>query len=382
VKVLLITEFFPYSRKLQFTGGVEARTFYIAKYLSKKNKVMVICRKPCSDTKTEVSKVYQNIKIIRCGTKVSNIEANFFSIFERIIFIFSAFIKGLSLNFDVVEGSNFVTYLPAYFLGFLKGKPCISWWPDVLGKKWVSYFGMTGIFGQLIEFISLKLPWSKVIALSQSTKFKLIKFGVNKNKINVIYGGVEFEKLNSLKIQKLKKKNIICISRLVSYKRVDDLIKAFSLLVKKHKDVSLIIIGQGPKEKVYKKLVGSENLKKRVVFLKNISRDRLLQLLKQSYIFCLPSLIEGFGLATVEAAACGIPYVIADIKVNKEITFGGQGGLVFKKKNINDLKRKIELLIEDKNLYIEKKKEGLVLAKRYQWRKIAEKTEKIYSLLI
>ena len=47
----------------------------------------------------------------------------------------------------------------------------------------------------------------------------------------------------------LQLKDVICISRLVKYKKVDVLIKSFSNLSKKNKNIRLIIVGTGPEEK-------------------------------------------------------------------------------------------------------------------------------------
>jgi len=385
MKLLLVTEFFPADLNLKFTGGVEARTFYLARFLAKNNRVMVICRK--TSVLTESKKI-ANILVYPCGVKVKNIEANIFSVLERVFFIITAFFKGLKLEFDLVEGSNFVSYLPAFFLGFFKKKPKIAWYADVFKGKWINNFGLTGFFGEVIERLSLILPWEKVIALSQNTKNRLIASGINKNKITVVYGGVEFKKL---KIQNSKfqpkagqpraekVKNILCISRLVKYKRVNDLINAFLELAKRYLNITLTIIGQGPEEEKLKKLVKDKNLEKKVFFLKNLTRNDLIKTLKQSYLFCLPSIIEGFGLVTIEAAVYGLPYVISDILTNKEITQSGKGGLLFKQENVSDLVNKIETLLKDKILYRQKQKEALILAKHYNWDTLAKQTEKIYQ---
>ena len=112
MKILFLTEFFPSSSQLIFTGGVEARTFFIAQALAKKEKVIVLCRKT---KELKRNKKLANLTIYPCGLPVLNIEANFFSLFERTIFIISSFFKGLKTDFDLVEGSNFVSYLPAFF---------------------------------------------------------------------------------------------------------------------------------------------------------------------------------------------------------------------------------------------------------------------------
>jgi glycosyltransferase involved in cell wall biosynthesis len=105
----------------------------------------------------------------------------------------------------------------------------------------------------------------------------------------------------------------------------------------------------------------------------------LIKLLKSSTIFCLPSQVEGFGISTIEAAAAGVPYVVSDIDVFREITRNGQGGLLFDTNSISDLASKIQRLLKDHSLYAKKVIEGYKLAARYQWQDVAKATEKVYT---
>lgn len=376
MKILLLTEFFPDQPDPVFTGGVEARTYFIAKNLAKTDKVMVICRK--SRKLNRVQKL-KNLTIFPCGPRRTRVEASIFSAGERLLFMFSSFIQGSRLDFDLVEGSNFVVYLPAFFLGLIKRKPSVAWIPDLLGANWRRYFGIAGFFGQLLEKISLKLPWRRIISLSKRTKEKIIKAGGDKKKIEVVYGGVETEKF---KIKKLKfktgEKKIISISRLVKYKRVGDIIRAFAKLEKTDHLLKLNIVGEGPEEKKLKSLAVKEGVKNKVRFIKNIEKSKLDELLKKSFLLCHASIIEGFGLVVIEAASHQVPYVISDIRVHREIALGGKGGLFFKKKDFLDLAAKAELLLKNQKLYQQKQREGWKLAQKYDWQKIASQTKKVY----
>lgn len=384
MKILLLTEFFPADDKLQFTGGVESRSYFITKYFPSSDRIAVICRKTKTLNKATVK---ANIYIYPCGLTSRFIEAKLFSLFERLIFIIMVFFQGLRLDFDVIEGSNFVTYLPAFLLGLVKKKPKIAWFADVLDDQWLKYFGVSGLVGKIFEWLSLKLSWNKIIALSNSTRNKLIKAGLEAKKIEVVYGGTEItnSKLpaqgwsaSGRKVQISKRKEIICISRLVNYKRIDDLIKAFSGLIKKYPNFNLVIIGQGPEENNLRNLTEDLKIVTNVNFFKNLPRLKLIDQIKHSYLLCLPSIIEGFGLVTIEAAACQTPYVISDIEVNKEITKNGLGGLFFKKEDVLDLQNKLLSLITNKKLYDQKQKECLLLANNYRWQKISQQTRGIY----
>ena len=229
-----------------------------------------------------------------------------------------------------------------------------------------------------MEKLSLWLNWDQIIALSQSTREKLVKEGIDKEKIKVVYGGVDYKKLSSLKFEKLKRRNIICIARLVKYKRIEDLILAFSHLSKKYPHLTLTIVGDGPERQNLITLIKNKNIESKVNLFQNISRNELNKLLKRAYIFCLPSIIEGFGLVTIEAASLATPYVIADIKVNKESTKNGQGGFLFKAQSPNDLAKKIDFLLSHKKIYQKKQVKALSLAKNYSWDKIGLATQKVY----
>jgi glycosyltransferase involved in cell wall biosynthesis len=68
-------------------------------------------------------------------------------------------------------------------------------------------------------------------------------------------------------------------------------------------------------------------------------------------IFVMPSLgPEGFGIVTMEAMAHGLPCVISDLDVHREITGGGTAAMLFRNGNADDLRQKLHQLIRDRSL--------------------------------
>lgn len=370
MKILLVTEFFPTGKDLKFTGGVEARTFYTAKYLAKNHQITILT------TRLKGSKGLQrmfNFKVIRVG-KSQDYRATATGILSRLSFIRNAIKKSRDIDADIVEGTNFITHLIAVWIGAQKKIPRVAWYPDVWIGSWLQNAGVTGLFGEILERLNLKIGFSAYIAISRQTKNKLKKYV--KGEINIIPCGVE---PSEFKVKTKKQNTIICISRLAKYKNIKDLILAYALLKKQEKQLSLVIIGRGPQERELKDLAKNLKLKREIKFLSNLNRKDLIRQLTASTIFCLPSEVEGFGISIVEAAAAGIPYVVADTPVTREITKNGQGGTFVSPGDIYGLSAKIKKLLISPRLYRQKVKEGLRLAQNYQWLQIAKQTETVYK---
>lgn len=380
MKILFITEFFP-DDNLVFTGGVEAHNYYLAKQLSKFHKIIVICSNlKTSDTKTNLT---QNIKIIKAGPKISKIDTHFLTIPYRLLFLINAILAGIKEDFDIVQGNNFVTYPVAFLVGILKSKPTVAWYPDVFLKKWVKLTGwVSGLLGETTEYITTKLPWAHFIALSQSTKNKLVNCGVNKNRITKIYAGVDYAFFSKINAKKQNTFTICCVSRLVKYKRVDLLVQAIKIVLDRGYKLRVNIIGNGPEANNINALIRQLSLQKIVTLESNLTRHELAKKLKSSHLLCLPSTQEGFGLVVLEAAASGVPYLVSDLPVFREITNNGQGGLFFRKDSVKDLSYKIMKFMDSKMLQKVLPQNARRLALLYSWPEIANQFLKVYKSLI
>jgi glycosyltransferase involved in cell wall biosynthesis len=356
MKILLVTEFYD-EAVTDMSGGVEARTHQVAKSLCNLgHQVWVVARKRHA------------------------VAATALSIFPRIWFQLHAVFQGLRYHPQVVEGSNFVSYIPAFIVAKLTGAKAVAWYADVYGTTWFRTMSLpVAIGGYLLEWISLRLPWNTVIAMSQSTRKKLIKAGVAERKITVIYGGVDCQLIDKIKVKKYVKPTICTAARLVGYKRIDDLINAFSRLQKELPQVQLMIMGDGPEKTRLMKLSNTITTHNSVHFLGTLSQVKVWREMKRAHVFCLPSTVEGFGLVTIEAMACGLPYVNTDIPVNREVTHGGKGGYLYEPGNIMALTRAILDLLTNAKLRDQKSLEGAALCRHYDWQLIASQTEQAYT---
>ena len=354
--ICLLTEFFPKGKTVKFSGGVEARTYFIKTYLEKQGHI--------------VSVISRDKKFV---------SVSWASIIPRISFQISSIVQAIKTDFNVIEGSNVTCYLPAFMAAKLKRKPAIAWIPDIYQKIWFENFSFfPAISGYLLEKVSLWLPWDQIIAMSHSTKDKLIDAGVDPERISVVYGGVEVEKISKINAPKLKTPRLITLARLVKYKRIQDLIIALSFVKSRFPKLELHILGDGPYRHRLEQFAEEHSVKSKVFFHGNVAHPKAMKLLKQSRIFSLPSVVEGFGLVTAEAMACGTPYINSDIPPTREITQEGVGGFLFKPKSPQLIAKYIEQLLKDKRLYVNKVTEGKKFVKRYDWSEITTQTMNVY----
>ena len=227
-----------------------------------------------------------------------------------------------------------------------------------------------------------------IIANSKFTKDLVVKHGADENKVIVINPGVNsVQELNKKTLDKVesllkhKTPRLITVSRFDKRKNHEKVIMSLRNLKQIYPSIIYICIGYGDEEKNIKKLVEELNLKKQVMFFKDISNELKNALVAKSNIFVMPSIIhkksvEGFGIAYVEAAQYGIPSIggidggAADAIDHKKT------GLVCDGNNLDAIYSSINSMLENKK-YLEYGKAAKENSAKFKWEKIIEDYKKI-----
>jgi len=175
---------------------------------------------------------------------------------------------------------------------------------------------------------------------------------------------------------------ILFLGRINWIKGLDLLIPAFSKLYSERKDLHLIIAGKDDGddyEKKVKKLIKEYNLEDSVTFTGMVTGVDKLLLLYGSDIFVLPSYSENFGVAVIEAMACGLPVVISDkVGISNEIKSNNAGIIV--QTNTESVYEGMKRLLEDDNLRKTISENGRRLIKEYyNIEKVADKMIEMYK---
>ena len=299
------------------------------------------------------------------------------SIKEAIYFATKLFPEIVKENFDVIDCQEF-PYFPCYSskLSSLGNKSSfIITWLEVWYNYWYEYLGKFGIFGKIVEKLTAKLTSSNV-AISNLTKKYLKMIGASN--VCVIPCGIDVEKIAGIK-KANESSDIVFAGRLIKDKNIDILLRSISILKLDYPDISAIIIGDGPEKSRLIQLSKSLNIDKNVRFLGFIkNHDDVLSIMKSSKVFVFPSTREGFGIAVLEANACGLPVVTVDYEMNaaKDLIVDGLNGFVcpLSKEHLAD--RINNALVANMKL------DCFKFSKKYDWNVISKKCESYYCTRI
>jgi glycosyltransferase involved in cell wall biosynthesis len=178
-----------------------------------------------------------------------------------------------------------------------------------------------------------------------------------KKKIEVVHNFVDLGKFSPMlygkRVRTLyglddNKKIVFFLGRLVPYKGVEYLIKAFKKVKDEVKDSVLIIAGRGPLEEDLQDL--AKDLKLSDVLFVEISDDDIPEHYAACDVFVLPSVTrqEAFGIALLEAMACGKAVVTTNISGMPYVVDGA--GLMVKPRDPDELSAAIIKLLKDDKL--------------------------------
>lgn len=131
----------------------------------------------------------------------------------------------------------------------------------------------------------------------------------------------------------------------------ETMIRALPVIHKKFPDVFVDFLGSGPAEAACKKLADSLGVKDKCLFSGYIGKEAVLfEKISSANLHVSASFYEGFGLAPIEAIACGTPVVAADIPAYREVLTEGKNVYFFKPGDFQGLAAQIIRIFEDGGL--------------------------------
>lgn len=166
---------------------------------------------------------------------------------------------------------------------------------------------------------------------------------------------------------------ILFVGRLVPEKGIKYLVEAWK---KVKTDKKLVLAGM-PSDSIEFAREIRETADDRVIFTGFVQGRDLKELYSNAYVYVLPSDLEGMPLTLLEAMSYGNCCLVSDIAENTEVI--EDKAVVFRKSNTEDLKEKLQELI-DQPTVVEKYKATAAdfIYKKYNWGDVVRKTLELY----
>lgn len=204
--------------------------------------------------------------------------------------------------------------------------------------------------------------WSRNV-----TETLINKYGISAEKVLCVGVGtnVPLESLCRIPIMldRYRSKRVVIVGGAWERKGGPELVAAFQRVLKIHKDAKLMIVGCSPEiNEPFIEVVGSVPL------------GQVHEYLARSAVYCMPTKLEPFGVAFLEALAAGLPVVALRLGAAPDFVIDGKTGTLVEHGDIEGLAQALISLLGDPEKCQEYAENGRALVKeKYNWDKVFEK---------
>ena len=259
-------------------------------------------------------------------------------------------------NMDIIHSFGMGTIgMAAVTCSKLTGLPLIGTMPTNIQEA-THYISKNKRIQNLAKSIAwkyMKLYYNqcdKTLVLSEAVA-KLCRENGIKN-VEVTPWGVDLKRFRPGPERRRKNKNerinVLYLGRIVKEKNLDVVIKSSLMVAEKIKNVHFTIVGGGPAEDYYKKMVKEGGVEHLFTLVGRVKPEKTVDYYHDADIFVFPSIFETQGLAGLEAMACGLPVAGADYLAIPEFVKDGYNGYLFDPFDADDCANKIVDTIEER----------------------------------
>lgn len=379
-------------------GGGEYVFFSLTKELARRGHAVHVITQRLRDT--QPFEVVDGIKIYRIGQQIDYRGTLPPTIGHNLNYLISAFRRGRELiklarrngqAIDVIHSNTYVPVLCGQLCSWVHKIPHVITFHDVYQasdkKFWTEWISKqndnlpfyASAMSKLVEKVILKLPVSAIHTVSETSRDDLISFGISDSKITVIPNGLDQSLYGQSHLNtSTPEENVaVYIGRLVFYKNVETVIRAFKNVVKVIPEARLLIVGDGPSRNTLVK--EAEGTSTNIIFTGRVSAIEKAKIINASSFIVFPSLVEGFGIAIIEGFACQKPVLVSDVPPLSHIVRNGYTGYVIPPFDTDYWTKKIVELFSDKTKRQEMGKNAFQdFLSKYQLRDVVSKIEMLY----
>lgn len=402
LKVLLVTTFFHPDK----FGGAERVVFELARNLSRlDHEVTVLTHR--SEGTPEKEELF-GFRVIRYPASARGRTAFYASVYRNARAKVKALLKKES--FDILHTHQLLSAFAATF----PSCPLRTKWAASFYAPYHQEFETKYLEGKPASEAKKKLPlvpallsrvlkWGDCRVLTRAgavivlSRFSLGQAealaGGKTRRIDVVPAGVDTDHFRPPEQKNLLRQRmgldekaplLFTVRRLVERMGLEDLIDACGLLAEQGIPFDLAIGGEGPLRAKLEERAAATPAAGRIRFLGRIPEDELPDRYGACDLFVLPTRsLEGFGMVTLEALACGVPVAATAVGATPEILSALDEALLFQAPGAGAMASHLARLLSDPARLEALGKKARALAEaEYPWSRAARQTQKIYERVL
>jgi glycosyltransferase involved in cell wall biosynthesis len=224
-----------------------------------------------------------------------------------------------------------------------------------------------------------------VVTSSEFSKGRIVELlGIEPGRVEVVHFGIDGERFSpapregdeeALRALGLPERFAFYPANLWPHKNHERLLQALALL--RETKVELVLSGQdyGRLERLRGR-ARELGVDEHVHHLGHVAASALPALYRRAELLVFPSLYEGFGAPPLEAMACGCPVAASDRASIPEVC--GGAALLFDPESAESIAATVRSALEDNQVRVRLRSEGLERMKAFTWRAAAERHQAIY----
>lgn len=235
-----------------------------------------------------------------------------------------------------------------------------------------------------LETIVNKKEWAAkskaIIAISEYTKGEILKYYdfLKESDIHVVYHGIDLSDISLYPINKVKQNYVLFVGDRCAYKDFYRLLRAIKIAKNVIPEIKLFCVGLpfSNDELLYIAFLGIQDL---IVNKGRVSDKELITLYRNARMYVSTSLSEGFGLPLLECMKYGVPMLLSDISVYREIA--KDCAIYYSVLDEHSLAESIITLYNDLNLSVNLMNSGKLRIPFFDKEMMVQNTLKIYNTI-
>lgn len=348
----------------KFAGGAEVYIHELAKrWVKAGHKVTVFCG---NDGHSPRYETIDGVEVVRRG--------GFYFVY---VWAFLYYVLKFRDKYDIViDCENGIPFFTPLYVQKKKYLVIHHIHQDVFRKSLSPLLSMiaTTLEMKIMPLVYRKIP---VITVSPSSKHEIMNWKISKKEPVIIYNGVDLKRYKPAKKSEIPM--VLYLGRLQQYKSLHVLIEAAKKILEHVPKAEFVIAGDGEDKHNLQALVKSLKLEAKITFLGKVTEEEKINLYQRAWVFVNPSFMEGWGITTIEANACGTPVVASRVSGLKDSVKNPHTGYLVDYGDVDAFADKIAKLLTNKTVRSSMSEEAENWAKKFDWNISANKSLEIIN---